>query len=118
MQKTEEAILRQKSRVQWLQLGDQNYTFFHRALKIRHARNHVSVLYNDQGQKLESIADIKEEAVRYFQALLGTLDGNVRTTCAKLKGIIQKQLKPNQIASLSAEVSAEEIKNAVVLYSC
>jgi len=35
----EESIMKQKSRVQWLQLGDGNTTYFHASLKNRIAQN-------------------------------------------------------------------------------
>lgn len=33
--KIEEAVMKQRSRVQWLELGDQNIAYFNGALKIR-----------------------------------------------------------------------------------
>jgi hypothetical protein len=32
--KAEESFLKQKARNQWLELGDQNNSFFHRSLKV------------------------------------------------------------------------------------
>ena len=40
----EEGFLKQKSRVQWLKLGDQNTSFFHKAVKARNARNAIKVI--------------------------------------------------------------------------
>jgi hypothetical protein len=37
--KAEEAFLKQKSRVQWLNLGDQNSSYFHKMIKSRISRN-------------------------------------------------------------------------------
>ena len=40
----EEGFLKQKSRVQWLKLGDQNSSFFHKAVKARNARSALKVI--------------------------------------------------------------------------
>jgi hypothetical protein len=42
--KAEEYFLKQKARNQWLQLGDQNNSFFHRSLKIQSARSTITHL--------------------------------------------------------------------------
>jgi hypothetical protein len=42
--KAEEYFLKQKARNQWLQLGDQNNSFFHRSLKIQNARSTITHL--------------------------------------------------------------------------
>ena len=37
----EEGFLKQKSRIQWLKLGDQNSNFFHKTVKARNSRNSI-----------------------------------------------------------------------------
>lgn len=39
--KLEESMLKQKSRVQWLELGDGNNKFFHRSLMVRRNKNQI-----------------------------------------------------------------------------
>ena len=41
----EEGFLKQKARVQWLKLGDQNTSFFHKAIKARNSRNTIKSHY-------------------------------------------------------------------------
>ncbi|KAJ6414220.1 hypothetical protein OIU84_006948 [Salix udensis] len=48
--KEEEAFYKQRSRVQWLTLGDHNTKFFHRSLLHRNARNTISSLQDDVGR--------------------------------------------------------------------
>ncbi|KAJ6418480.1 hypothetical protein OIU84_001774 [Salix udensis] len=45
--KEEEGFYKQRSRIQWLHLGDQNTKFFHRSLIHRRARNNISSLQDD-----------------------------------------------------------------------
>jgi hypothetical protein len=37
--KAGESFLKQKARNQWLQLGDQNNSFFHRSLRVQNVKN-------------------------------------------------------------------------------
>ncbi|KAJ6874445.1 hypothetical protein NC652_034203 [Populus alba x Populus x berolinensis] len=47
--KEEEAIYKQRSRIQWLQLGDRNTKFFHRSLMHRQSRNNIHALNDEAG---------------------------------------------------------------------
>ena len=62
----EEGFLKQKSRVQWLKLGDQNTSFFHKAVKARNARNAIKVITLENGCIIEDLEAIKKEAVGQF----------------------------------------------------
>ncbi|KAL0541431.1 hypothetical protein IC582_021476 [Cucumis melo] len=50
----EEASLRQKSRIQWLNLGDQNTAFFHRSVRSRMSRNSLLSLVDSDGSRVSS----------------------------------------------------------------
>ncbi|TYK26658.1 uncharacterized protein E5676_scaffold313G003080 [Cucumis melo var. makuwa] len=47
----EEASLRQKSRIRWLKLGDQNTAFFHRSVRSRMSRNTLRSLVDSDGTR-------------------------------------------------------------------
>lgn len=57
--KDEEAFLKQKSRNQWLNLGDQNYSFFPRMVKVRNSKNFTKHLRDEKGDKVEEVDRIK-----------------------------------------------------------
>lgn len=65
----EESMLKQKSRVKWLQLGDGNNSFFYISLMIRRNKNQILHIKARDGSILES-EEICEEAVEYFKSLL------------------------------------------------
>ncbi|KAL6509176.1 hypothetical protein OROGR_022486 [Orobanche gracilis] len=69
--KVEENILKQKSKVHWLNCGDGNNKFFHASLKAR-GRSGILVLFDDLGNKLVEDVDIKREIMSFYQKLLGT----------------------------------------------
>lgn len=67
----EESIMKQKSRVQWLQLGDGNTTYFHASLKNREAQNRFTSLITNTGRTITSRAEIEEEIIGFYKQLLG-----------------------------------------------
>lgn len=73
----EESIWRQKVRIHWLKSGDQNTTYFHRSVKARQSRNLIRSLRIENGSLVNTIKEIKEVAVNYFEGLLGVEDHRI-----------------------------------------
>ncbi|XP_010691902.1 uncharacterized protein LOC104905150 [Beta vulgaris subsp. vulgaris] len=67
-----ESAYKQKSRIQWLQLGDGNNHYFFQAMKERYARNNIDILYDDQGHKLTLNSSIQAEVLNFYKRLLGS----------------------------------------------
>lgn len=67
----EENFIKQKSRNQWLNLGDSNSAFFHKIVKARNASNPVKILKDDQGNSISDPKLIKEMAIGFYRNLLG-----------------------------------------------
>ncbi|XP_056691942.1 uncharacterized protein [Spinacia oleracea] len=68
----DEIALRQKSRIQWIQLGDSNNQFFFSTVKERARFNRISILYDDNGTKLVEPDLIQAEILSFYKKLLGT----------------------------------------------
>ncbi|XP_056697419.1 uncharacterized protein [Spinacia oleracea] len=68
----EESALRQKSRLQWLRAGDANNKFFFAAVKERYRINKISVLLDDNNNKLDKVDDIQAEIMKFYGSLLGS----------------------------------------------
>lgn len=68
----EEAFKKQKSRVNWLALGDQNTKFFHHKVCSNRLRNKILSLTTADGVRLDKSDEIKEEILRFYKGLLGT----------------------------------------------
>ncbi|XP_010684030.1 uncharacterized protein LOC104898633 [Beta vulgaris subsp. vulgaris] len=70
--KIEDAILRQKSRINWLKQGDVSTKFFFTATKARHAKNRIQLLIDDSGNTITDTQEIREEILKFYKVLLGT----------------------------------------------
>ena len=108
----EEGFLKQKSRVQWLKLGDQNTRFFHKAIKARNSRNTIKVITSANGCKIDDPEAIKQEAVGHFHDVLCS-DGpsNIHTEYLdNLDGFIWT---PQHLDTLNMVITHEEIKKAM-----
>ena len=108
----EEGFLKQKSRVQWLKLGDQNTSFFHKAVKARNARSALKVITLVNGCRTEHPAAIKQEAVSHFQGILCSDDPSVGCSeyLDNLDGFIWS---PQHMETLNKAITHEEIKQAI-----
>ncbi|XP_021717262.1 uncharacterized protein LOC110685110 [Chenopodium quinoa] len=68
----QESIYKQKSRVDWLQLGDENNKFFFSVMKNRQSRNRIDALYTEQDVLLRIPGEIVEELTGFYKQLLGS----------------------------------------------
>ncbi|KAL1215901.1 hypothetical protein V5N11_029180 [Cardamine amara subsp. amara] len=66
----EEAFLKQKSKIHWLAVGDQNNKYFHRVSQARRSRNAIRVIQNVSGENIFSVEGIKKEAESWFKGFL------------------------------------------------
>ena len=62
-----ESFLRQKSRVQWLTLGDSNSSFFFWALKHHHGRSRIVSLQDEQGVRVDDPPAVRDLIIRYYE---------------------------------------------------
>ena len=60
-----ESMIRQKSRMDWLQLGDGNTRFFHQVVQKRKCRNQIRKIYWNSGW-LHKPEEIKEAFFKYY----------------------------------------------------
>lgn len=103
-----ENILIQKSRLKWLNDGDSNSKFFHRVMKERRRRNHISSVVCNIGV-LNLVKDVRKAVKDHFKRKF--VDYCIdRPT---LEGVDFNLLSLNRRLSLEVPFSEEEIKEAV-----
>lgn len=105
----EESFKKQKSRVHWLALGDQNTKFFHRKVSSNRTRNKILSLMSVEGVRL----DKPEEIQQFDKGLLGTKFSQRQDARDCLQQIITKKVPAAMHNDLIKPVSVEEIKCAL-----
>ncbi|XP_010555979.1 PREDICTED: uncharacterized protein LOC104825355 [Tarenaya hassleriana] len=95
----EESFFRQKSRLNWLAMGDKNTRFFHKVVKGRTTKNHIYFLEDQDGQRLQSPTDIKRHAEAFFTRLIGTRDNSVEVPSVEwLRQLMPYSCSPEDVA--------------------
>ena len=73
--RAEESFFKQKARIQWLSLGDQNTSYFHKLVNGRQNRNKLLSLTREDGEAVEGHVEgheaVKSEVIAYFHRVLG-----------------------------------------------
>lgn len=72
LSQAEEAFFFQRSRVQWMGLGDCSTRFYHQMVATRKSLNHVHYLLDDSGNRIDSQDNIEQHCIQYFSNLLGS----------------------------------------------
>ncbi|KAG7536891.1 Endonuclease/exonuclease/phosphatase superfamily [Arabidopsis suecica] len=110
----EEKFLKQRSKLHWLDVGDQNNKVFHNAVKLRESKNSIREIQLPDGSTVSSQEEIKQEAERFFSEFLG----HVPTEFEGLPADILEELIPFKCTNahqcmLEKEVTAEEIRQVL-----
>ncbi|XP_031402526.1 uncharacterized protein LOC116212080 [Punica granatum] len=114
LRSAKEAFFKQEALVRWLSLGDSNTGYFHKIVKARRSSHTIKVIFTENGIKLEDLTDISNEAVGFFQRLLGTKDPSViGVDISTLQYILNFRLTLEQAAQLSRPVTEVEIKEVL-----
>jgi hypothetical protein len=108
--RAEESYFKQKSRVQWLRLGDRNTAFFHKSLLHRQVRNRIHSLQDEAGNIVHDPQELGKLASNYFEHLLSVPQPML------IEGV--NNIFPNTISETSkaaavALITSEDIKAAL-----
>lgn len=110
--KAEDKFLLQRSRVQRIVEGDGNTAFYHRIIKSRQAQNHIAFLLDDSDRVIDSLDEIKNHIVDYFQNLLGGTNTPTTASPSDIASIVGVKCSPGNIESLAAPFTDEDIQAA------
>ncbi|KAL5127208.1 hypothetical protein HKD37_14G039672 [Glycine soja] len=81
----EEKTLQQKSKIDWLRLGDGNNSYFHATIKAKKSSKRLNLLHKDDGTVITSRDEIQDEVLNFYEGLMGTKDGNWSWISSKAK---------------------------------
>ncbi|XP_015166936.1 uncharacterized protein [Solanum tuberosum] len=114
----EESAMRQKSRVQWLNLGDANTSYLFAYMKNRLAHNTITNFTTAAGISVYSQEEIEKETITFYQELLGqnayrlpSVDKQIMKEGGKLNREQQLKLAAPGINDLKAP--GKDVLNAV-----
>ncbi|KAF9673206.1 hypothetical protein SADUNF_Sadunf11G0124500 [Salix dunnii] len=110
LSREEEYFYKQQSRVQWLQLGDQNTKFFHRSVQHRRSRNTIHSMVDSDGVLHHSQDAMGKIAVDYYQ---GILSGQSEDGPFDVTGLYPRKISSASQTTLAQPVTNEEIKIAM-----
>ncbi|KAF3635180.1 hypothetical protein FXO38_24744 [Capsicum annuum] len=108
----QESILQQKSRINWLQLGDSNSAFFFANVKNRMALSQIKKIQLSCGRWTCDKEEIKVEITSFYKALLGTTTSQlpvIRPDICALGNVLIR----NQQLQLIAPVTPEDVWQAL-----
>ncbi|KAK8290216.1 hypothetical protein V6Z12_D07G246000, partial [Gossypium hirsutum] len=110
----EESFYWKKSRIRWIQEGDQNTGFFHSMVVVRHSRHTIKLYIDDNGNRLDTFEQISKEAVDFYKKLIGSPDKNVfDCSLDLLKELLPKTFSTDAQIDLAKPIPIEEIKVAI-----
>ena len=107
----EQKLLKQRSKLHWLQVGDHNNKAFHTAAKVREVRNAIREIKCPTGVVVSTQEEIKIEAERFFKDFL-TFESSVlqHITVADLQELFHFRCTDAERSTLTKPVSEEEIR--------
>ena len=108
----EEAMEKQRSRVQWLHEGDRNTSFFQAKAKQRARSNKISALQRADGSLCEVQEELEEMAAAFYQNLFLAQED---TTPELVTQFVLRKVTELMNDALTTDFSTEEIKKAVFM---
>ncbi|KAH7853402.1 hypothetical protein Vadar_001983 [Vaccinium darrowii] len=106
----EERYWRDKSRTDWLKLGDKNTSFFHAKTVQRRAQNRIRGLENENGIWMEGENEVENIVLGYFT---GIFTSSNPYGFDEVLSCVQQRVSPVMNARLTRQVTAAEVKEAL-----
>lgn len=113
LSRDEESFYKHKSKVQWLELGDQNSSFFFRAVKGCQSKSRIRSLTRDDGSRMELPEAIRDKVVDFYNTLWGRDQRSASVAAGRVTELFEPRLSVEQSCNLGMEVSDNEIKHAL-----
>jgi hypothetical protein len=108
----EEIMEKQHARVDWMQAGDQNTTFFHAKAKQRARINRIVHLRRNDGSLCLEHEEIEEMAITFYKGLFTAQDSTTPTLVAQF---VPRKVTNSMNDDLSTPFSADEVQSALFM---
>ncbi|KAL7196041.1 hypothetical protein ACSBR1_036130 [Camellia fascicularis] len=105
----EESLAHQKSRVQWLGLGDKNSRFFFRSVKSNINRGKILNVEMEGGRVSSKPEEVHDAFIEYFSKLFGTPSQNHCRDSNRIQELIKSRVTSDQAIMMASPVLWPEI---------
>ncbi|GKB50944.1 protein LAZ1 [Tanacetum coccineum] len=105
----EERFLKQKAKIEWLEVGDSNSYYFHKSIKNRNQRSRIDAILGSDNVVITG-AGVTDVFVNHYQMFLGN---NMVCDELNVEGLFTKKVSEVSINHMIRDVSNEEIKRAM-----
>lgn len=113
LSRAEESLARQKSRINWMKLGDQCTSFFFKSVNSNRNRNKLTSLTLSDSSITHDVAVIKDAFVNFYTELLGRPHNTQYSGYDRVNQLISRRLTYAQSLAMVHEVSDLEIKETM-----
>ncbi|GJZ58947.1 hypothetical protein Tco_0614763 [Tanacetum coccineum] len=105
----EERFLKQKAKVEWLEAGDSNSSYFHKTVKARNQYCRIEVILDSNNVEVAG-ALVPEVFVNHYEEFLGN-----HSVCDDLNidGLFHSKVSDQSCLSMVRDITNNEIKNAM-----
>ncbi|XP_052176609.1 uncharacterized protein LOC127790918 [Diospyros lotus] len=111
LKEAERLFLLQHAKCSYLKYSDRCSKLFHAIVRRNSKRNHILTMLREDGSMTNSLGQVADEFVRYFEGLLGTAKACEPFDSSVLSA--GPRISMEQAASLSSCISSQEIKSAL-----
>ena len=109
--KVEESEMRQKTRVQWLEVGDKNSSFFFKCINNNRNRGRIHNILLPNGERTPNLEVTCEAFVDHFKGILGKPHETMYNGKRRIEELVRCKINDEQFARLGARLTEEEIKD-------
>ncbi|GKF38833.1 protein LAZ1, partial [Tanacetum coccineum] len=105
----DERFLKQKAKLEWLDVGDSNSAYFHKSIKCRNQRSRIELILNSNNVEISGNL-VLDVFVSHYEQFLGTpMDCNT----LNVEGLFSKTVPMDIASNMVRPVTNEEIKAAM-----
>nr|GEV51263.1 hypothetical protein [Tanacetum cinerariifolium] len=105
----EERFLKQKAKIDWLEVGDSNSSYFHKSIKCRNQRSRIEVVVNSDNIEVSG-SHVSEVFVSYYKHFLGT---SMECNELNVEGLFSKSISATTSSNMVRGITNDEIKVAM-----
>lgn len=107
--KVDESLAHQKSRIQWLGLGDRNSKFFFKAIKGNINKGRISSVVLCNGNRVNKSEDVYNTFVDSFTNLFGKPFSDCYNGYERINDLVSQRVTSNQFNDLARDVTDKDI---------